>query len=168
MRFAALLALSGAIASVSAGTILRRQFPSCATPCLANANFGSCNESDDTCLCNSSQFVDSVTTCIMSSCNGSDLTTAEQDAQQLCLAVGVTLTATPSGSATGSATPSATAPSSSSAASASSSAHSSSSASSSASSSSSAPSATHSSGALSHGVPALAALAAVGAVAFAL
>lgn len=52
-----------------------------------DADFDGCNSSDDTCLCNSSTFVNSVTSCIESSCSGNDLATAESDAQQLCLAV---------------------------------------------------------------------------------
>ncbi|TFY57793.1 hypothetical protein EVJ58_g6814 [Rhodofomes roseus] len=140
----ALTTLLSALATAQASYILRRQFPNCAESCLANANFGSCSSSDDTCLCNSSVFVNSVTSCIQSSCTGSDLTTAESDAQQLCLAVGVTLSAS-------SAAASSTSPSSSA---------------SSAASSASVTGAANS--ARSHGVNALAGLAAVGAVAFAL
>lgn len=64
-------------------------FPSvdCASSCLADADFDGCNSTDDTCLCKSSTFVNSVTSCIESSCSGNDLQTAEADAQQLCLAV---------------------------------------------------------------------------------
>ncbi|KAH9934186.1 uncharacterized protein B0H18DRAFT_979865 [Fomitopsis serialis] len=139
----ALTTLLSALATVQASYLLRRQFPSCAESCLADANFDGCNSSDDTCLCKSSAFVNSVTSCIQSSCTGNDLTTAESDAQQLCLAVGVTL-------ASSGASATSTSPSSST---------------SSAASSASATSA--SSGARTHGVNALAGLAAVGAVAFA-
>ncbi|KAH9947877.1 hypothetical protein B0H21DRAFT_736774 [Amylocystis lapponica] len=157
MRFAiALVALSAL--SASASSLLRRQsLPSCADPCIENADLGSCSASDDTCLCNSSAFVNSVTSCITSSCTGSDLAEAEQAAVALCAAVGVTLSSPASTS--GSSTPSSTAPSSSSSGSAS---HSSTS-----SSSASSPT-TSTNAAMSHGVNALAGLAAVGAIAFGL
>ncbi|KAF9224982.1 hypothetical protein BS17DRAFT_731760 [Gyrodon lividus] len=104
MRFAvALFALTVAVSSASSALIARQSLPNCAAPCLANANYGSCAPDDDTCLCNDQTFLNSTTTCIQSSCSGSDLTEAEAFAQALCLAVGVTLTAN-------SATPTATAP----------------------------------------------------------
>jgi len=162
MRFTfALLAFTGALATVSAVStgsgLFKRQFPNCADACLTNADTGACPSGDDTCLCNNAAFVNSVTSCISSSCTGSDLTTADADARQLCEAVGVTLTASApastasasTASSASSAAPSSTAPSSSASVSAS-------------------PSATHSSGAMSHSVNALAGLVAVGAVAFAL
>ncbi|TBU44112.1 hypothetical protein BD309DRAFT_836884, partial [Dichomitus squalens] len=60
--------------------------PDCSQSCLANADFGSCDPLDDSCLCKSSSFVNSVTSCIEGACQGSDLTNAESAAQQLCLA----------------------------------------------------------------------------------
>ncbi|PCH37449.1 hypothetical protein WOLCODRAFT_140869 [Wolfiporia cocos MD-104 SS10] len=98
---AAFFALAAALATASAAAppsaaphLLRRQgFPTCADSCLENADLDGCNESDDTCLCHSQAFVNSVTACIAAACSGSDLQEADSDAQQLCLAVGVTLTA---------------------------------------------------------------------------
>ncbi|TBU24736.1 hypothetical protein BD311DRAFT_536598 [Dichomitus squalens] len=85
MRFFAVLALA---AAASAASLHRRQsFPDCSQSCLANADFGSCDPLDDSCLCKSSSFVNSVTSCIEGACQGSDLTNAESAAQQLCLAV---------------------------------------------------------------------------------
>ncbi|OSX58336.1 hypothetical protein POSPLADRAFT_1041416 [Postia placenta MAD-698-R-SB12] len=152
MRFSlVLIALSGVVASASAMStragIFKRQFPTCADSCLANADFGDCNESDDSCLCRNSAFVNSVTSCIQTSCTGSDIATADEDAQQLCLAVGVTLSAS-SASAT------ATSPSSTSATSAT--------------SASASSGAAKTGAAMTHGVSAIAGLVAVGAVAFAL
>lgn len=120
MRFTfALLAFTGALATVSAVStgsgLMKRQFPStfnmlpfvicrsqltalpldCAEPCLADADTGDCNSADDTCLCNDSAFVNSVTSCIASSCTGSDLATADSDASQLCAAVVSVLFACP-------------------------------------------------------------------------
>ncbi|KAI0697623.1 hypothetical protein C8T65DRAFT_525472, partial [Cerioporus squamosus] len=60
--------------------------PGCANSCLANADFGSCDPLDDSCLCKSQAFVSSVTDCITGACQGSDLQAAESAAQQLCLA----------------------------------------------------------------------------------
>ncbi|KAM5536780.1 hypothetical protein V8D89_009498 [Ganoderma adspersum] len=170
MRFFAVLALA---AAVSAASLQRRQsFPSCSTTCLTNANFGSCDPLDDSCLCHDSGFISSVTNCIVGACTGSDLTNAEAAAQQLCLAVGVTLTATPtaSGSASASASGSASATGSAvgSATATSPAGSSSGSASASAASSTATTTASGANGAASHGVNALAALAAVGAVALAL
>ncbi|KIJ64734.1 hypothetical protein HYDPIDRAFT_28101 [Hydnomerulius pinastri MD-312] len=108
MRFSvALVALTAAVSSASAALIARQSLPNCAAPCLANADFGGCAQDDDTCLCNNQAFISSTTSCIQSSCTGNDLATAESFAQQLCLAVGVTLSAgTTTPSATGSPSPS--------------------------------------------------------------
>ncbi|OSD00537.1 hypothetical protein PYCCODRAFT_1453309 [Trametes coccinea BRFM310] len=156
MRFFAVLALAAALSTASAAQIDRRQagYPSCALPCLASADFGSCDPTDDNCLCHSSGFINSVTSCVVSACSGSDLQQAESAAQQACASVGVTLTATPSGSQTSSAAPSGTSPASSGSAS---------------SSTSAAPAATSSTNAASsRSANALAALAVVGAAALVL
>jgi len=95
MRFpVAILVLSAAFSSAFAALVVRQSLPNCAEQCLASADYGNCSSTDDTCLCNSSAFINSTTTCIQSSCTGSDLTTAEAASQALCAAVGVTLTAT--------------------------------------------------------------------------
>ncbi|KAG1744817.1 hypothetical protein EDB19DRAFT_1874378 [Suillus lakei] len=95
MRFAVVvLALSVAFSSAYAALMARQSLPNCAVPCLTNADFGNCSETDDNCLCHSQAFINSTTTCIQSSCSGSDLTNAEAASQQLCAAVGVTLTVT--------------------------------------------------------------------------
>ncbi|KAF9078639.1 hypothetical protein BDP27DRAFT_1309926 [Rhodocollybia butyracea] len=94
MKFFAALSAVSAL-SASWAVILPRQsltFPACSQPCLATAQTGNCNPSDDTCLCNLPSFVSSTATCIANSCTGNDLNTANQAAEQLCLAVGVTLT----------------------------------------------------------------------------
>ncbi|KAI6112382.1 hypothetical protein EDD17DRAFT_1595822 [Pisolithus thermaeus] len=97
----AFVALSAALSSVSAGLVSRQSLPSCANPCITNANLGGCSATDDTCLCENQTFINSTTTCIESSCTGNDLQEAEQYAQSLCLAVGVTLTiATPTPTST--------------------------------------------------------------------
>ncbi|KAG6331435.1 hypothetical protein ID866_7654 [Astraeus odoratus] len=88
------LALSMAVTSVHAGISARQSLPSCAATCIANADYGDCAQDDDSCLCHNQSFIDSATTCIESSCQGNDLTEAEQFAQALCAAVGVTLTET--------------------------------------------------------------------------
>ncbi|KAG2357901.1 hypothetical protein BDR07DRAFT_1222942, partial [Suillus spraguei] len=100
MRFAVVvLALS--VSSAFAALVTRQSMPNCAVPCLTNADFGNCSETDDSCLCHSQAFINSTTTCIQASCTGSDLSNAEAASQSLCAAVGVTLTTS---SATASAT----------------------------------------------------------------
>ncbi|KAH9929087.1 cytochrome P450 [Epithele typhae] len=94
MRFFAVLAFVAAASAVSMRAPLtrRQSFPAnvgadCSTACLTGADFGTCDPLDDGCLCNSSSFVNSVTTCIETACTGSDLENAEAAARQLCLAV---------------------------------------------------------------------------------
>ncbi|KZT26073.1 hypothetical protein NEOLEDRAFT_267649 [Neolentinus lepideus HHB14362 ss-1] len=154
----AFVTLSYVFAVVSASRIAiyaRQSLPSCATSCLMNADTGTCGE-NDTCLCRSQAFINSTTTCIQQSCTGSDLTNAEAAAQELCAAVGVTLSAT-------SATASATAPASSASGSPGGSATTSASA-----SSASASQTGTTSGAMTHGANMVAGLAAVGLAALAL
>ncbi|KAI0048646.1 hypothetical protein FA95DRAFT_1557721 [Auriscalpium vulgare] len=94
MRFTLAL-LAAAAASVSATNILQARqaaYPNCAIPCLTSADFGSCDQTDLTCLCNSSAFITSTTQCIQSACTGTDLSNAEAAARSECEAVGVTLT----------------------------------------------------------------------------
>ncbi|CAL1709734.1 unnamed protein product [Somion occarium] len=108
--------LSGLVAVTSAATLFPRQYPDCANPCIANAETGSCTADDLGCLCNSSAFISSTTSCIISSCNADDAERAEAVARQFCATVGVTLTSTPdistsassTSSAPGSSAPSAT------------------------------------------------------------
>ncbi|KAF8607390.1 hypothetical protein BDV93DRAFT_520269 [Ceratobasidium sp. AG-I] len=87
----ALLALA---AVVSAGSMGKRQFPSCAMDCITRADTGTCDATDNTCLCNSPAFVDSTYSCIASTCTGEDLQTAVDGAKALCAAAGVSLTQT--------------------------------------------------------------------------
>ncbi|TDL27907.1 hypothetical protein BD410DRAFT_781822 [Rickenella mellea] len=96
MRFAAIFALAGA-ASASAHLFGRQTIPQCGLDCIAKADFGSCLSSDTACLCKFQPFVDSTTQCIATTCQGQDLQNAITAAQELCAAVGVTLTSTPSG-----------------------------------------------------------------------
>ncbi|KAJ7130341.1 hypothetical protein C8R44DRAFT_978450 [Mycena epipterygia] len=94
MRFSATLAifsLFAASASASYTPLHRRQFPNCASSCLANPNLGGCTAGDDTCLCNSNVFVTSTFQCIEAACKGQDLATAIAGAASLCAAVHVTL-----------------------------------------------------------------------------
>ncbi|KAI0634319.1 hypothetical protein C8Q77DRAFT_1157153 [Trametes polyzona] len=150
MRCFAILALAAALSTASAAQVQRRQapqYPACALPCIASADFGNCDPVDDNCLCHNQAFISSTTTCITSSCSGSDLQQAESAAQGACAAVGVTLSApAPSATAPASSGSSTEAPSS---------------------TTSTAPSQT-SNAASARGANALAALAAVGAAAFVL
>ncbi|KZP09227.1 hypothetical protein FIBSPDRAFT_1047496 [Athelia psychrophila] len=79
--------------SASASTFYARQsLPSCAVPCIENANYGTCGQQDNVCMCNDDNFIDTTTACIESTCSGSDLINAEQYSQAICRSVGVTLT----------------------------------------------------------------------------
>ncbi|TFY57822.1 hypothetical protein EVG20_g8390 [Dentipellis fragilis] len=117
MRFTFAIFAAAVASTASASNILARQagYPNCAVPCLTSADFGSCSQTDLKCLCTSANFITSVTQCIESSCQGSDLTNAEAAAQSECAAIGVSLTSSipgPTSSAPSSSAPSSTAPSS--------------------------------------------------------
>ncbi|KAL4072176.1 hypothetical protein J3A83DRAFT_2984478 [Scleroderma citrinum] len=101
MRLAvASIALSTALLSANAALVARQTLPSCAASCIANANTGGCAPTDDSCLCSNQAFVSAVVSCVESSCSGNDLVEAEQYAQAICAAVGVTLTETAPSTAT--------------------------------------------------------------------
>ncbi|KAK7683577.1 hypothetical protein QCA50_013415 [Cerrena zonata] len=171
MRASSIIAvLSAFVAASSAASLFPRQYPDCANPCIMNAQTGSCQSDDLNCLCNSSDFISSTTSCIISSCSADDAQKAEAVARQFCATVGVTLTSTPAGATSSASASASSAPASASqtpSASASSTAPS---------ASSTAPSGTASdapqttgsgnnNGAASYGLNTLLALAAVGAVA---
>ncbi|KAI6121630.1 hypothetical protein F5141DRAFT_999573, partial [Pisolithus sp. B1] len=59
----------------------------CADTCITSANLGGCSATNDSCLCHSQSFVSAVTSCIETSCSGSDLQQAEEFVRSLCLAV---------------------------------------------------------------------------------
>ncbi|EIN14671.1 hypothetical protein PUNSTDRAFT_118091 [Punctularia strigosozonata HHB-11173 SS5] len=162
MRCSTVLVALAAAAVASATTLhsfaARQSIPNCAVPCLTSAPMGSCSQTDDTCLCHNSDFINGATSCIESSCSGDDLKNAEAAAQALCAAVGVTLTATPTASSSSGAS-TATSPASS---------VTTASGSSTASLTSGSPSSTSTSGASANGIPALAGLAALGLAALAL
>ncbi|KAI0319330.1 hypothetical protein OF83DRAFT_1225874 [Amylostereum chailletii] len=114
MRFT--LVLAALVASASASALHRRQggYPTCAQPCIASAQIGSCSVSDLDCLCHNADFISSTSQCFSTSCSGDDLADANNVARQSCLAVHVTLTssATASPSSTSAASsPTATSPS---------------------------------------------------------
>ncbi|KAI0827342.1 hypothetical protein BC628DRAFT_1409719 [Trametes gibbosa] len=90
MRCFAILALAATLSAASAAQISRRQtptYPDCSLPCLASADFGSCDPQDNNCLCHSQDFINSTTACISKACTGDDLKNAEAAAQSACAAV---------------------------------------------------------------------------------
>ncbi|KAF5325447.1 hypothetical protein D9619_010044 [Psilocybe cf. subviscida] len=110
MRFSTVaITLFGAAASASASTLFARQntLPDCAIPCTMSADFGGCAPTDNHCLCTNQAFVSSTTTCVQKACTGTDLQNALAFSRDLCLKVGVTLTASPSSTPAGSSTPAA-------------------------------------------------------------
>ncbi|EKM56655.1 uncharacterized protein PHACADRAFT_253903 [Phanerochaete carnosa HHB-10118-sp] len=105
MRFTLPTVLFAGALSVSAVSLRARQnFPTCSESCVANpSNLFGCTATDDTCLCNSQQYVAETTQCIVNACDAADAASAEALSRQLCAAVGVTLTSTPTPSPFGSA-----------------------------------------------------------------
>ncbi|KAJ7151368.1 hypothetical protein C8R43DRAFT_486976 [Mycena crocata] len=94
MRFStaiAVFSLFAASATASVTPLLRRQFPNCASTCLASPNLGGCKAGDNTCLCNNDIFVTSTFDCIQAACKGQELADAIAGAASLCAAVHVTL-----------------------------------------------------------------------------
>ncbi|THH06262.1 hypothetical protein EW145_g4218 [Phellinidium pouzarii] len=88
MRFPVALLFASA---ASAAFVSRASVPQCAIACIQTANLDGCSSSDDVCLCSNAAFVNSTTSCIESTCSGSDLAAAEAFAQENCGAVGITL-----------------------------------------------------------------------------
>ncbi|KAF8586939.1 hypothetical protein K439DRAFT_1631239 [Ramaria rubella] len=106
-----------AFVSTVAAVVVRQSVtppPTCALSCLASTNTDGCSITDNSCLCNNAQFISTQFTCIQAACtNPADLQQAETFAQQNCLTVGVTLTATPTPVASSGSSPSSSAASSS-------------------------------------------------------
>ncbi|KAH9937762.1 uncharacterized protein BXZ73DRAFT_89218 [Epithele typhae] len=102
MRSFAVLAFVAAASAVSMRSPLtgRQSLPDCSVSCFTDADLGSCDITDNACLCKSSSYVSSVTSCIESACSGDDIQTAEASASAICLAVGVTLTSPATSSGT--------------------------------------------------------------------
>ncbi|KAF8211521.1 hypothetical protein K438DRAFT_1752254 [Mycena galopus ATCC 62051] len=96
MRFAATLAAVSIISSV-AGAYHPRQipgFPACASNCLNDpTNLGGCQQTDESCLCNSLPFVETTFACITAACQGADQQSAITGAENFCLDFDVTLSA---------------------------------------------------------------------------
>ncbi|KIY43990.1 hypothetical protein FISHEDRAFT_77909 [Fistulina hepatica ATCC 64428] len=67
----------------------RASIPSCLTTCLASADFGSCSTTDETCLCEDSDFVTGLISCAIDSCPTSTVDSALSSAESLWAAVGV-------------------------------------------------------------------------------
>ncbi|KAF5391000.1 hypothetical protein D9757_003973 [Collybiopsis confluens] len=80
--------------SASASVFKRQQLslPSCALTCLSSAITSSgCDTTDEKCLCTSSTFINSTSSCITKSCSDTDAATALKGAADLCASVSVTL-----------------------------------------------------------------------------
>ncbi|QRV99018.1 CFEM domain protein [Ceratobasidium sp. AG-Ba] len=115
------IAVLAFVAAASASVFERQGIPACAMQCMATADYGSCQPTDNACLCKSDTFVNSTYICIASTCKGDDLDSAIAGARALCAASGVTLTqsipastgaptaTSPAGSGSASATASSTA-----------------------------------------------------------
>ncbi|KAH8823440.1 hypothetical protein DL96DRAFT_1617557 [Flagelloscypha sp. PMI_526] len=87
LAFSALL-VATVLAQVDISTL-----PACLVECMVNATVGACSYTDAKCLCQSQSFLLSSTTCVVSKCNGDDITKSLQDAAGLCADAGAPLTA---------------------------------------------------------------------------
>ncbi|KAG8749681.1 hypothetical protein FRC12_013289 [Ceratobasidium sp. 428] len=89
----AILALA-AVASASSGFRRQAAMPACAMQCIMAADTGSCDQTDNTCLCKSDPFVQQMYKCMSSGCPPEDLDSAVTASRALCMAAGVSLTQT--------------------------------------------------------------------------
>ncbi|CAE7148314.1 unnamed protein product [Rhizoctonia solani] len=113
MRVSIVLAALAAVASASSLTnaLSKRQYPECAMTCAQSADYDGCSITDNTCMCKSQKFVNSMSSCLDTTCKGDDLTKSKEISNALCVAAGVPLTSTASTPATASATSAAASPS---------------------------------------------------------
>ncbi|KAG9035013.1 hypothetical protein FS837_002069, partial [Tulasnella sp. UAMH 9824] len=73
----------------AAGVDLTNPVPACAAACGNDISSTGCADSDAACLCQNTAFIESVDSCLKSSCTGQDLTTAETVGAAACRAFGV-------------------------------------------------------------------------------
>ncbi|CAE6410177.1 hypothetical protein ACGC1H_006467 [Rhizoctonia solani] len=99
MRVSAVLVALAAVASAS--TLSKRQYPSCAMSCAQTADYDGCSPTNNTCMCKSQKFIDSMAACLTKSCAGDDLSKAQEISNALCIAAGITLTSSATATATG-------------------------------------------------------------------
>ncbi|KIY53858.1 hypothetical protein FISHEDRAFT_32407, partial [Fistulina hepatica ATCC 64428] len=59
----------------------------CLLVCIADASLGDCSSTDDSCLCQNSDFVSSVTDCVVNDCPSDEIQTALDSSEELCEAV---------------------------------------------------------------------------------
>ncbi|KXN88445.1 hypothetical protein AN958_07355 [Leucoagaricus sp. SymC.cos] len=99
MRFS-IVVLLAALASFATASFVSRQdgIPGCALQCVQSAMSQDSCGADEACLCRSDKFVQSSTSCVSSTCQGDDVQTSLDIAQQLCASLGVTLTLLPTSS----------------------------------------------------------------------
>jgi len=88
MTFTLVLIAFSSLITLSAA----QTYPPCALNCIATSDLSGCASSADfQCLCGKQGFLQTSQTCIRNSCTGSDLTEALDTSQELCAAIGVTL-----------------------------------------------------------------------------
>ncbi|CAE6420561.1 unnamed protein product [Rhizoctonia solani] len=98
MRVSIVLAALAAVASAS--SLSKRQYPSCAMTCAQSADYDGCAATDNTCMCKSQKFVDSMSTCLTKTCTGDDLAKAQSISNAICKAAGVPLATSTSAAST--------------------------------------------------------------------
>ncbi|KAL1679355.1 hypothetical protein EV122DRAFT_263867 [Schizophyllum commune] len=86
MRFQVIAAV--ALAHGAFAALDRRQdtIPACLTSCISDANTDTCDPADTACLCNNQTFVNSITSCVQSTCDADSVQAAAQSASALCQA----------------------------------------------------------------------------------
>ncbi|KAG9091217.1 hypothetical protein FRC06_000669 [Ceratobasidium sp. 370] len=73
-----------------ASLVRAQDFPTCAQPCLGQADPGSCSLTDNTCLCQNASYCNATNNCFHNSCGLSDWQSAYNLAVQMCNDAGVT------------------------------------------------------------------------------
>ncbi|KAG9098869.1 hypothetical protein FRC06_005893 [Ceratobasidium sp. 370] len=71
-------------------SVVRADFPSCATPCIGQASMGSCSSTDNACLCQNASYCNATNNCFRTSCSAADWKSAYDYSVAMCNAAGVT------------------------------------------------------------------------------
>ncbi|KAF5340447.1 hypothetical protein D9758_013553 [Tetrapyrgos nigripes] len=95
MRFSIIFICSALPALASASPTLRLQsrVPDCAATCIQDTNPpAGCSADDNTCLCNSNEYVYMTSNCIEDTCSADESSTGMNELKAVCEDVGVALT----------------------------------------------------------------------------
>ncbi|KAG9010901.1 hypothetical protein FRB90_007537 [Tulasnella sp. 427] len=73
----------------AAGIDLTNPVPACALTCESQAPVGTCAAKDGKCLCQNTEYLNSLKSCVSTACTGPDIETASVVGEALCRAYGV-------------------------------------------------------------------------------